>query len=85
MKLEQYENEGYQFTLIIRKGNWAVFRGIKIHKMGGRQIPCIQWEVIKIKNNKPPSTEEWGINGFTFVDENCAMLKFNTLTGTIIG
>lgn len=90
-KLEKYYKNGYDFTLVHREGDLAIALG-KSRLHGGDN-----WEVIEVQSHNgvqmganwveacefPPRNEQFGIKGWTGVDEKDAWRIFNKQKQTI--
>mgnify|MGYP001615459094 CR=1 FL=1 len=72
--LNHYKKNGFEFTLHKRIGDWAIFEGyktgsavnielIQVQSHNGREIAGTWCEPAEY----PPSNEQWGTKGFTFV------------------
>jgi fumarylacetoacetate (FAA) hydrolase family protein len=94
MKLTEYTSNGYEFQLVVRDGDIAIFKGTKPDRV--RKGVLENWEVIKIqrvrKDHKYPNGEillagtehapnnnSWGTNGWTCSNYNHALEKYNSL------
>lgn len=85
--LIEYTKNGHHFTIWHREENLAIFHGRS--KAGNSET----WELIKVQSHNgrdiagkwfdaaeyPPSNEQWGIAGWSFVSRNDAMVKMQEL------
>ena len=86
--LTEYKRNGYNFTMLARLGDYAIFRG--------ESETCAEnYEVIEIQSHQgrevhgtfcppseyPPSNNQWGTKGWTSNDYESAEAKFKQLTG----
>ncbi len=91
--LTSYSKNGSDFTLVERKGDWAVFVG------QSRTNPSKTWECIHVRVRKAsevvfpgrdtpvvveaaehaPSNEEWGTHGKTFTSLKDAEARLNQI------
>lgn len=85
--LTEYKKNGYEFTLVTRKGDYAIFEGTR--KTGSKT-----YEVIQIKSHDgltfdgvttdpaeyAPSNNEWGSKGWTYRSLEVAVSKLDKLS-----
>ena len=86
--LLEYTKNNYDFTLVERRGDWAIFRGVKVG------VTNLNWEVIRIQSHNgyslrgldfppaeyPPSNALWGTDGFTCLSQDAATSRLNLMT-----
>ena len=86
-ELIEYAKNGYDFKIIRRENNLAIAKG------ESRISSSINWEIIKIQSHNgmtmanvymppaefPPSNNQWGIKGWTALNEKHAEEIFNKL------
>jgi len=90
-QLVAYGKNGFEFNLVIRRGDLAIFKGVS--RANGNET----FELIKIQRHEgreiagkvfppaefPPSNEQWGSKGFSFVslaDAEKRMSEMETAT-----
>ena len=82
----KFSKIGFDFEQLQRAGRLAVYRKSKPHqnasfeaiRIGSHEDYMLAGNLIAASETYP-SSETWGTNGFTFNDENAAMVKFNRL------
>ena len=86
-QLTEYSKNGYEFKLVKREGQYAIFLGTKENSISQN------YEVIKIQSDNggerfgrvfdpsefPPSNNQWGTLGWTYGNSKEALAKFNSL------
>jgi len=80
-KLTEYTNSGYEFALIKRHGNIAIFRESRHGTYEVIEIQSHQGRVFPNGNEVgpseyPPSNSQWGTKGFTYPKIQDAESKF---------
>lgn len=75
--LTGYTVEGYNFKLMNRQGDIALFQQFTFTEMP------VAYEIIIVQRNKkkeyPPKTEDWGKLGWSFSTLEVALKKFNEI------
>jgi len=84
-KLTQYKKNGYNWQLLKREGNLAIFQSgqfyevILIQSHNGRDIAGKHCEAAEYS----PSNEQWGSKGWSYSNEQDALDKFASLKGNL--
>lgn len=89
-RLTEYTKNKYEFRLVQRVADYAIFLGLK------EKSPARNYEVIKIQSHQgreihgksfppaeyPPSDSQWGTQGWTYPTFRQAQEKLHSLTTT---
>jgi hypothetical protein len=87
---KEFRLDGFDFRQIAREGDAAIYE----QRWSGCLDPSVCYEVIRIRRREGfqigarfvepaevyPSSQAWGVDGFTFTDKDAAFTKLHELT-----